>query len=110
VRQITPEFRNPPERRCEPAQKEASVALSGNQSPQKRGIDWQAILRILLMQVLVLLALSAAFIGYVNWSSDRAWEEFLAADKAAMPDPRPQSQSSAPIQRVKDKLRCARRA
>ena len=86
------------------------MALSGNQSPQKRGIDWQAILRILLMQVLVLLALSAAFIGYVNWSSDRAWEEFLAADKAAMPDPRPQSQSSAPIQRVKDKLRCARRA
>src|ERR1700740_3637256 len=58
--------------------KEASVALSGNQSSQ-RGIDWLAIVRILLMQVLVLAALSAAFVGYVNWSSDRAWEEFIAA-------------------------------
>ena len=86
------------------------MALSGNQSSQKRGIDWTAIVRILLVQVLVLLALSGALVGYVNWSSDRAWEEFIAADKAATPDPKPQPQSSAPIQRVKGKMPCARRA
>ena len=85
------------------------MPLSGNQSSQKRGIDWPAIVRILLVQVLVLLALSGAFVRYVNWSSDRAWEEFIAADKAATPDPKAQPQSSAPIQRVKGKMPCARR-
>jgi hypothetical protein len=85
------------------------VALSGNQSSQKRGIDWTAIVRILLVQVLVLLALSGALVGYVNWWSDRAWEEFIAADKATAPDSKPQPQSSAPIQKVKNKTSCARR-
>ena len=85
------------------------MALSGNQSSQKRGIDWPAIVRILLVQVLVLLALSGALVGYVNWSSDRAWEEFIAADKATAPDSKPQPQSSAPIQKVKNKTSCARR-
>jgi hypothetical protein len=83
------------------------VPLSGNQSSQKRGIDWPAIVRILLVQVLVLLALSGAFVRYVSWSSDRAWEEFVAADKAATPDRKPQPQSPEPIQKVKNK--CARR-
>ena len=84
------------------------MSLSVNQSSQKRSIDWPAIVRILLVQVLVLLALSAAFVHYVNWSSDLAWEEFIAADKAAMPDPKPQPESSAPIQKVKSKT-CSRR-
>jgi hypothetical protein len=44
-----------------------------NNSPEKRGIDWPAIGKTLLIQLLVLLALSAAFVRYLNWSSDAAW-------------------------------------
>jgi hypothetical protein len=84
------------------------VPLSGDQSPKKRGIDWPAILRILLMQMLVLLALTGAFVRYVDWSSDRALAEFGTASKASAPKRQPPSQ--APIQNVKDKAPCARRA
>ena len=46
----------------------------GNQSPENPGINWLAVVRILLVQVLVLLALSGAIIGYLDWSSDAAWD------------------------------------
>jgi hypothetical protein len=57
----------------------------GNPGPENRGIDWMGIARILLMQVLVLLALSGAFIRYLNWSSEAAWSEFSAAIESSSP-------------------------
>jgi hypothetical protein len=33
------------------------------------GIDWLAILRTLLVQIIVLLALAGAVLGYLSWSS-----------------------------------------
>ena len=54
-----------------------------NQNPETTGIDWVAIERILILQVLVLLALAGAFIGYVNWSSQIAFAEFSAASNRA---------------------------
>ena len=78
----------------------------GNQSPENRRIDWMGITRILLVQVLVLLALSWAFIRYVDWSSDQAWAEFSAAGKAAAPAARSHPPSPTPLQAVKDRAAC----
>jgi hypothetical protein len=86
------------------------VTFSDTQSPEKRGIDWLAIVRILLAQVVVLFALSAAVVGYVNWSSDVAWKEFTGAGKAEASEPMHHSQSSTPVQRVRDEALCTRRA
>ena len=38
-------------------------------------------MRTLLFQVLVLLALAVAFAGYVEWSSEATWAEFIAASE-----------------------------
>ena len=78
----------------------------GNQSPENRRIDWMGITRILLVQVLVLLALSWAFIRYVDWSSDQAWAEFSAADKTAAPAARSHPPSPTPLRTVRDRAPC----
>jgi hypothetical protein len=84
------------------------VEPTGNQNPETRRIDWLGIFRILLVQVLVLLALSAAFIRYLDWSSDQAWAEFSRAVVQA-PAPKAQPPSATPVQPVKDKTSCTRR-
>ena len=81
---------------------------SGYQNPETRRIDLLGIFRILLVQVLVLLALSAAFIRYLDWSSDQAWAEFSRAVVPARVT-KAQPQSAAPVHAVKDKTSCARR-
>lgn len=70
-----------------------------NASPENRRIDWRAIARTLLVQVLVLLALAAASIRYVEWSSDRAWREFSAAGQS----------TAAPPPSIEDRVPCDRR-
>ena len=81
---------------------------SGNQNPETRRIDWLGMFRILLLQVLVLLALSAAFIRYVDWSSDQAWAEF---SRAIVPAPvtKARPQPATPVHAVKDKTSRARK-
>ena len=86
------------------------MPFSDTQSPEKRGIDWLAIVQILLAQVVVLFALTAAVVGYVNWSSDVAWKEFSGAGKAEASEPMRHSQSSSPVQRARDEALCTRRA
>ena len=81
---------------------------TGNQSKMNRNFDRLGIVRILLMQVLVLLALAGAVVWYVNWSSDIAWKEFIGADKPLVSGPNPHPQPS--VQTVKGKAACARRA
>ena len=76
---------------------------SRNQNPDRRGIDWLAIVRTLLVQVLVLVALSGAFIRYVNWSSDEAFSEFLAASPSSAPVVEPRPQSATPVYAVTGK-------
>jgi hypothetical protein len=99
------------------------VPSSGNQSQensrenrqenrqQNRGIDWPAIVRTLLVQVVVLLALAGAFVGYINWSSDAVWAEFIEASKPSVrePGPRepgPRPPSSLPVRAVKGQAPC----
>jgi|1186.fasta_scaffold986046_2 hypothetical protein len=64
------------------------------QSSASQRIDWRGVARVALLQILVLLALAGGFIRYLNWSSEAAWAEFLAASKAAASDPKPASRSA----------------
>jgi flagellar basal body-associated protein FliL len=52
-----------------------------NKSTASRKGFWAAIARIFLVEVLVLVALSGAVVFYLNWSSNVAFSEFLAASQ-----------------------------
>jgi hypothetical protein len=82
------------------------VPLLGNQDQANRGIDWPAIVRTLLVQVVVVLALSGAVVFYLNWSSDAAWQEFMLAGESSAPDPNHQAQSSTPVHVAKGQIVC----
>jgi hypothetical protein len=71
------------------SQQESPVPLSRDQKSGARRIEWLAILRTLLIQVLVLVALSAAFVRYVDWSSEAAFSQFLATSRSSEPAARP---------------------
>ena len=73
------------------------------------GIDWPAIVRTLLAQVLVLLVLSGAFVGYVNWSSAKAFAEFTSATGSSAQDTKPPARSSSPRHADKGPMLCSRR-
>ena len=76
------------------------MPLRDKQSPQ--GFDWPAIAKTFLVEIAVLVALAGAFVFYVNWSSEVAFEEFMNADQssaAAEADHRPPA--SIPVQTVK---------
>jgi hypothetical protein len=81
------------------------VHRTRNQNPETSRIDWLGISRILLVQVLVLLALSAAFIRYLDWSSEQAWAEFSRAIKSSAPLTR---QPATPVQAVNARMPCTR--
>jgi len=38
---------------------------------------WPSIIRIIILEILLLLALSGAFVFYLNWSSEAAVSEFM---------------------------------
>ena len=80
-----------------------------NKTQQNRGIDWRAIVRTLLVQVTVLLALAGAFVGYVSWSSNASWEEFLAASEPSAREPGPRPQYSIPVHTVQGPATCNRK-
>lgn len=82
----------------------------GNQSKMNLNFDWPGIVRTLLVQVLVLLALTGAVVWYLNWSSDLAWEEFIRADKSSVSSSNRQPQSQVPVQTVKSRSACAPKA
>jgi hypothetical protein len=63
---------------------------------------WPSIARIFVVEILALLVLSAAVVGYVNWSSEAAWAEFIAASKLAAPA------ANLPVLSVKGKRSCTR--
>jgi hypothetical protein len=65
---------------------------------------WPAIIRILLVEIVILLALSGAIVGYLSWSSEAAWAEFKAASIPPAPDVK------SPIQFVNRPMQCDWRA
>ena len=44
---------------------------------------WPAIVRIIILEIVVLLALAGAFVYYLNWSSEAALADFMAASRSA---------------------------
>jgi hypothetical protein len=58
----------------------------------------------LLIEVLVLVALSGAVVGYLNWSSEAAWAEFMAASAQSAQAP------NASLHAVKSQTPCDRKA
>jgi hypothetical protein len=85
------------------------VLSPDNQSQQNRGIDWPAVARTLLIQVLVLLALAGAFVGYVSWSSEASWQEFIEASQPSAREPAPRPQYSTPVRAFKEHATCDRK-
>jgi LPS O-antigen subunit length determinant protein (WzzB/FepE family) len=58
---------------------------------------WPGIVRIIIVEVVLLLALAVALVYYLNWSSEAAVSEFM-------------SNSNAPLQAVKNRAPCDRSA
>jgi hypothetical protein len=75
-----------------------------NNSPASRQSFWPSIARILLVEILLLVVLSGAVVGYLNWSSEAAWAEFMAASKQSASVP------NSPLQTVKGHMPCDRNA
>jgi hypothetical protein len=82
------------------------MASSRNQHSENEGFCWLGIVRTLIVQVLVLLALSAAVVRYLDWSSDSAWAEFNAASGPAVSAAKAHAQSAMPLQSVRKQVPC----
>jgi hypothetical protein len=78
------------------------------QSERGRGINRRAIVATSLVQVLVLIALSVAAVAYVNWSSEAALAEFVGVFRPLTSDQA--RRFSSPLQPVKGRTSCVRRA
>lgn len=82
------------------------MPLPDHQSPENSGIEWPAVIRILLVQVLVLCALAAAFVSYVNWSSEQALFESIGASEVSGAASYRQAKTPASVQPVKGPAAC----
>lgn len=45
--------------------------------------SWPAIVRIIILEILLLIALAGAFVYYLNWSSEAALADFMAASRSS---------------------------
>jgi hypothetical protein len=79
-------------------------------SRNNNGNYWSGIAGILAIQLAVLFALSLTAIVYLNWSSNAALADFVAIDKPSASEPSHLPQSSVPVQQVKSRTACAKRA
>jgi hypothetical protein len=79
-------------------------------SPNNNGNYWSGIVGILSIQLAVLFALSIAALVYLNWSSKAALTEFMVTGKPSVSEPGHLPQSSVPLQQVKNRTACPRRA
>jgi hypothetical protein len=61
--------------------REACVFPSADNA-NRNSRSWPAIVRLIILEILVLLALAGAFVYYLNWSSEVAMSEFMAVSKA----------------------------
>ena len=72
-----------------------------SQNQNVRGIRWRGIAATVVVELLVLLALGAAVVRYVEWSSDAALAEFMSATETSALD-------STPVQSLKGRTGCDR--
>ena len=81
------------------------MPLRGIHNPDNRRIDWTGIARTLALQVLAMLALAGAFIVYLDWASDVAFEEFIGV-RTRPAASAPQPPSANPVQSAKSQVPC----
>jgi hypothetical protein len=62
------------------------------------------------VQILVLFALSAAVVRYLEWSSEANQAEFISATTPSASDPDHLPQASNPVHPVKGRAACDRKA
>ena len=84
------------------------MPLLATASPEKPHIRWPAIVATLLVQVVVLLAISGAVIFYLNWSSTAALAEFMATSTPSA-SILSQLPHSAPAHPINGRKACTRR-
>jgi len=63
------------------------MPLFNSQHHNDCGIRWRGIATTVVVELLVLLALTFAVVRYVEWSSDTAQAEFMSATKPSASDP-----------------------
>jgi hypothetical protein len=83
---------------------------SVNQLRNDRGSARLAIVRTALLQVVVMLAVAVAAIGYLNWSSSVAKADFMRASQLSPSESKAQLSSSTPMHAAKGPMACYRRA
>jgi hypothetical protein len=73
------------------------MSRSSKQSlPEHAGIDWLGIEKTFVVQIVILIAASAAVLQYINWSSRVAQAEFA---RAIAPMMRDQASPDKPLDR-----------
>ena len=88
------------------------MPLRDKQSRQDQvspGFDWPAIIKTFLVEIAVLVALAGAFVGYVNWSSEVAFEEFMNADQSSAAEADYRPPASISVRAVKARANCDRK-
>ncbi len=45
--------------------------------------SWPAIVRIIILEIVLLIALASAFVYYLNWSSEASVSDFMAASRSS---------------------------
>ena len=80
------------------------MSSSANNAPSNRASrqnsyqgSWPSIVRMIILEIVLLFALAAALVYYLNWSSDAAMSEFMATGHPS-------------LQAVKDHRPCGRNA
>jgi hypothetical protein len=76
---------------------------------ENRGNDWPGIIGMLALQLAVLLAVAGAVIFYLDWSSNAALAEFMAATKSPASGSSHSRQPPSAAQPAKGKTTCTRR-
>ena len=84
------------------------MSLFHSQPHNDRGIRWRGIATTVVVELLVLLALTFAVVRYVEWSSDTAQAEFMSATKPSASDPN-SSEFSTPVRALKVRADCDRK-
>jgi hypothetical protein len=78
-----------------------------SQRQSNHGIDWPGIVATLLVQILVVLAISVAVAFYLEWSSDANQAEFASATKpSSLSDSNHLPEVSIPIRTVRGRAGC----
>src|SRR6202163_3691339 len=91
--------------------REASMPSLYSLRPSNRGIHWPGIVATVLVQILVVLALSVAAAFYLEWSSDANQAEFASAThRSSLSDSNHHPEVSIPIPTVRGRAGCDAKA